>query len=58
MSPHRLGLEMTVVEDHANCGTWDSAVYGPGGTIAYGINVHRDGDEITGLALECRDIDF
>ena len=56
--PEVESLTTTVIQDHTNCGTWHETVYCPGGTIAYGINVHRDGDEITGLALKCRDIDF
>lgn len=49
-------LTTAIVEDHANCGTWNAPVYCPANHVATGLIAHRDGKSITGLGLKCRPV--
>jgi hypothetical protein len=50
-------------EDHferPNCDkdTWTAPTFCDEGFVASGIDVHREGDEIVGIALRCRQVDW
>jgi len=51
-------LTTAIVDDHANCGTWNAPVYCPANQVAVGLIAHRDGKSFTGLGLKCRPVRY
>jgi hypothetical protein len=52
------GLSVSDQEDRPNCSQWHTAAYCPTGHIASAIVVHHSDQEITGLALRCRPVEY
>ncbi len=51
-------LTTVQLDDHANCGTWNAAVFCPAGQVAVGLVIHREDRSMTGLGLRCRPVHF